>query len=149
MLDAWGLGEHAKLVLTEHGIRPPRQTGFSHQALDEHKRALALAMVRLFTPQEIRAKSLANLNRWKSQGTTVSAYDEWRGLIAKNIGDRTEWLVNLPPGADWSVSDYLSDRHTERLHPHSGAADRPLAGLQQRPLRHHFRSRVREHALNP
>lgn len=93
MLDAWGLGEHDKLVLTEHGIRPPRQTGFSHQALDEHKRALALAVVRLFTPQEIRAQSLANLHRWKNQGTTVSAYDEWRDLIER--GDDAELFAAM------------------------------------------------------
>ena len=75
MLDAWGLGEHDKLVLTEH------------------KRALALAVVRLFTPQEIRAQSLANLHRWKNQGTTVSAYDEWRDLIER--GDDAELFAAM------------------------------------------------------
>jgi antitoxin component of MazEF toxin-antitoxin module len=93
MLDAWALGEHDKLELTERGIRPPRQTSFSHQALDEHKRTLALAVVRLFTPQEIRAQSLANLHRWKRQGTWVSAYDEWNNLIER--GDDGELFAAM------------------------------------------------------
>jgi antitoxin component of MazEF toxin-antitoxin module len=88
MLDAWGLGEHDNLELTERGIRAPKHTGFLHQELDEHKRALALAVVRLFTPQEIRAQSLANLHRWKHQGTWVSAFDEWQDLIER--GDDAE-----------------------------------------------------------
>lgn len=81
LLDAWGLGEGDTLELTEHGIRPGKRQGFSSQALDELKRALALAVVRRFTPREIRAQSLANLHRWKSQGVWVSAYDEWQELI--------------------------------------------------------------------
>lgn len=55
MLDRWGLGEGDALELTGRGIRPPGNPGLSHERLDEHKRALALAVVRRFTPQEIRA----------------------------------------------------------------------------------------------
>lgn len=83
MLDRWGLGEGDTLELTERGIRPPSGAGFSHHELDELKRALALAVVRRFTPAEIRAQSLANLHRWKSQGAWVSAYDEWQDLIER------------------------------------------------------------------
>jgi antitoxin component of MazEF toxin-antitoxin module len=83
MLDAWELGEGDALELTERGIRPPTRAGFSHQALDELKRTLAIAVVRRFTPQEIRAQSLANLHRWRNQGTWVSAYDEWQHLIER------------------------------------------------------------------
>jgi len=84
-LEAWGLGAGDSLELTERGIRPVR-AGSSHAALDELKRSLALAVVRDFTPREIRAQSLANLHRWKSQGTWVSAYDEWTQLM-KKAGD--------------------------------------------------------------
>jgi len=83
VLDTWELGEGDSLELTERGIHPPSRSAFSHQALDEHKRTLALAVVRRFTPQEIRAQSLANLHRWKRQGTWVSAYDEWQELIER------------------------------------------------------------------
>jgi antitoxin component of MazEF toxin-antitoxin module len=83
VLDAWGLREGDALELTGRGIRPPPRSGRSHQFLDELKRALALAVVRRFTPQEIRAQSLANLHRWKSQGTWVSAYDEWQALMER------------------------------------------------------------------
>jgi hypothetical protein len=41
----------------------------------------AAAVVRDFSPQEIRAQSLANLYRWKNQGTWTSAYDEWTEIL--------------------------------------------------------------------
>lgn len=83
VLDHWALGEGDTLELSERGIRPPANTGLSHERLDQHKRALALAVVRRFTPQEIRAQSLANLHRWKRQGAWVSAYEEWQELIER------------------------------------------------------------------
>lgn len=49
--------------------------------LDELKRSLSLAVIRRCTPQEIRAQALANLHRWKTQGTWVSAYDEWTEIL--------------------------------------------------------------------
>lgn len=81
MLTTWGVGEGDTLELTERGIRPGTPPGLSHEVLDELKRSLALAVVRRFTPQEIRAQSQANLHRWKKQGTWVSAYDEWTQLM--------------------------------------------------------------------
>jgi hypothetical protein len=47
----------------------------------ELKRSLSLAVVRDFSPREIRAQSLANLHRWKSHGTWISAYDEWTEIL--------------------------------------------------------------------
>ena len=41
---------------------------------------LLLAVVRSFTPTEIRAQMLANLHRWKAQGTWGPAYDEWQAI---------------------------------------------------------------------
>ena len=83
-LAAWGVGEGDALDLTERGIRPAAQgTGFSHRTLDELKRSIALAVLRRFTPREIRAQILGNLYRWKSQGTWVPAYDEWRALASR------------------------------------------------------------------
>jgi antitoxin component of MazEF toxin-antitoxin module len=93
VLRTWGLAEGDSLELTESGIRPPPRTGFSQQKLDELKRELALAVVRHFTPREIRAQSLANLYRWKRQGVWVSAYDEWRELIER--GDDGEMYAAM------------------------------------------------------
>lgn len=42
---------------------------------------MAVAVVRDFPPQQIRAQSLANLHRWKQQGTWVSAYGEWLQIL--------------------------------------------------------------------
>jgi len=56
----------------------------AHQELDELKRLLALAVVRQFTPREIRAQGLANLYRWKKQGSWVSAYDECEAILSRD-----------------------------------------------------------------
>jgi len=92
VLDRWGLGEGDTLELSERGIRPP-DPALSHERLDQIKRALALAVVRRFTPREIRAQSLANLHRWKKQGAWVSAYEEWQELIER--GDDGELFAAM------------------------------------------------------
>src|ERR1700722_1523159 len=94
VLEVWGIGEGDHLELTERGIRPPARGGLSHQALDELKRSLALAVVRGFTPREIRAQMLANLHRWKKQGTWGPAYIEWEN-IAQSDDDGMLFSVML------------------------------------------------------
>ena len=81
LLDAWGVREGDHLEITERGLRPPKARVSAQQRLDELKRELAVAVVRGFSPREIRAQSLANLHRWKRQGTWVSAYDEWQRIL--------------------------------------------------------------------
>ena len=81
VLAEWGLGEGDSLDLTADGVRPPRSSGLSQAEIDALKRTIALAVVRQFTPEEIRAQSLANLHRWKKQGSWVSAYDEWQSIL--------------------------------------------------------------------
>jgi len=82
-LDAWGVGEGDALELTEGSIRPAARRRSSHDALDDLKRSIALAVVQRFTPREIRAQTLANLHRWRRQGAWVSAYDEWEGIATR------------------------------------------------------------------
>lgn len=93
-LDTWGLKEGDALELTERGLRPPARGGFTHQELDEHRRAVALAVVRNFTPREIRAQILANLHRWKRQGVWGAAYREWQE-IAQGEDDGELFAVML------------------------------------------------------
>jgi antitoxin component of MazEF toxin-antitoxin module len=83
VLIEWGVGEGDALELTQGGIAPPARGGRSHLMLDELKRLLSLAVVRHFSPQEIRAQSIANLYRWKRQGTWVSAYDHWTEILQR------------------------------------------------------------------
>src|ERR1700730_12025237 len=80
-LDSWGLGEGDFLELTERSIRPRASSILSVEILDEHKRKLAVAVASLFTPNLIRAHSLANLHRWRRNGVWVSAYDEWKEIM--------------------------------------------------------------------
>jgi hypothetical protein len=49
--------------------------------LDELKRLTAVAVLEEATMAAIRAKSLANLDRWNANGVWVSAHDEWRALM--------------------------------------------------------------------
>jgi antitoxin component of MazEF toxin-antitoxin module len=81
VLTEWGVGEGDALELTQRGIAPAAPKGRSHLMLDELKRSLSLAVVRHYLPREIRAQSLANLYRWKSQGTWISAYDQWTEIL--------------------------------------------------------------------
>lgn len=84
VLQTWGVGEGDHLELNGDRLRPAASgPGFSHEALDELKRSIALAVIRRFTVREIRAQILANLHRWKQQGAWVSAYDEWQRLAVQ------------------------------------------------------------------
>ena len=81
LLDAWGLGEGAKLKAGPGGIHPDRSTLNAQEALDRLKRAIAVEVVRRHSPEDIRRHSLANLARWKSKGAWSDAYEEWRGIL--------------------------------------------------------------------
>lgn len=127
-LEAWGIGEGDALELTERGIYPATKgAGLSHNALDELKRSIALAVVRRFTPREIRAQILANLHRWKSQAMWVSAYDEWQdlarreddgALFAAMLG-RDECAVRLRQSMPFV--GLLAQEEVRRLHEEAAA----------------------------
>ncbi len=126
-LGAWGLGDGDMLELTERGIRPGARAGLSHQALDELKRSIALAVVRQFTPREIRAQILANLHRWRGLGAWVSAYDEW--LDIANRGDDGELFAAMLGRDDNATRlrqsmpfvGLLSQEEVRRLHEEAAA----------------------------
>lgn len=83
VLGAWGVGEGDELDITDQGVCPRRKGGLPPRVLDGLKRSIALAVVRDFTPAQIRAQILANLHRWWKQGVWVSAYDEWRDIARR------------------------------------------------------------------
>jgi antitoxin component of MazEF toxin-antitoxin module len=121
-LQAWGLGEGDHLELSGRGIRPASAAGLSHDVLDELKRSISLAVVKNFTPREIRAQILANLHRWKNQDVWVSAYDEWQEiarreddgeLFAAMLG-RDENAVRLRQSMPYV--GLLSQEEVKRLH---------------------------------
>jgi hypothetical protein len=109
-------------MLTARGIKPVARRGLSHEALDELKRSIALAVVRQFTPREIRAQILANLHRWRRQGAWVSAYDEWQDIAAR--GDDGELFAAMLGRDDNAVRlrqsmpfvGLLSQADVRRLH---------------------------------
>jgi antitoxin component of MazEF toxin-antitoxin module len=122
VLESWGVGEGDELELTARGIHPVARRGLSHEALDELKRSIALAVVRQFTPREIRAQILANLHRWRRQGAWVSAYDEWQDIVAR--GDDGELFAAMLGRDDNAVRlrqsmpfvGLLSQADVRRLH---------------------------------
>lgn len=79
-LETWAVGEGDDLKLDPRGIRPPSM--LSAATLDRLKHSIALETVRRFSTQQIRAKILGNLHRWKAKGSWVSAYDEWKAIAA-------------------------------------------------------------------
>jgi antitoxin component of MazEF toxin-antitoxin module len=93
-LDAWGVREGDHLELSERDIRPRPRGGFTHEELDEHKRRIAAAVASGFTANHIRARSLANLHRWRANGVWVSAFDEWQRLL-ENADDGELFAVLL------------------------------------------------------
>ncbi len=105
VLDSWGVGEGDELELTERGLRPAPRAGLSHGALDELKRSIALAVVRQFTPREIRAQILANLHRWRRQGAWVSAYDEWSEIAVRGDEDHREVAAGVDPRSGLQPGD--------------------------------------------
>ena len=126
-LESWGVGEGDHLELGVRGIRPAQRAGLSHDTLDELKRSIAVAVVRGFTLREIRAQILANLHRWKRQGTWVSAYDEWRelaqqgddgALFAAMLG-RDENAVRLRQSMPFV--GLLSQEQVKKLHEEAAA----------------------------
>lgn len=65
-LSLWGVGEGDALELTDSGIAPGTATRNKQVQLDRMKRLIALEVLRRRTLQEIRARSIANLERWKA-----------------------------------------------------------------------------------
>ena len=80
-LQNWGVGEGDYLELSERGIRPASKSGALHAMLDELKRKLASEVVSRFTPNLIRAHSLANLSRWRKNGVWGPVYAEWQEVL--------------------------------------------------------------------
>jgi antitoxin component of MazEF toxin-antitoxin module len=80
VLERWNVREGEALELGEASITPAR-AGLSKADLDELRLERSLQIVRRFTPREIRAKGLANLHRWKSQGSWGKVYDEWEEIL--------------------------------------------------------------------
>jgi antitoxin component of MazEF toxin-antitoxin module len=127
MLDAWDVGEGDALELTERSIQPSVRPGLSHRVLDELKRSIAFAVVRQFTPREIRAQILANLHRWRGQGAWVSAYDEWQGIAER--GDDGELFAAMLGRDDNATRlrqsmpfvGLLSQKEVRRLHEEAAA----------------------------
>jgi hypothetical protein len=76
--------------LSDHNLRPPPLRS-AQQKLDELKRSLSLEVIKTCTPAQIRAQSLANMFRWKSQGTWNSVYEEWTDIC--NRGHDGELLA--------------------------------------------------------
>ena len=80
-LEAWGVKEGDSLELVGRAIRPLRSHSDAQQTLDELMRRLAVAVTSRCTANQIRAQSLANLQRWRSNGAWVSAYEEWQQIL--------------------------------------------------------------------
>ncbi|CAN7656557.1 hypothetical protein [Massilia sp. LjRoot122] len=95
------LGPRARRLVTISGVtvalgdtreRPNPQT-----LLDAKKLASAVRVVQCCTVDEIRRKSLENIERWNSKGTWVSAHDEWRALMEHGTDEE---IIAVMTGTD-------------------------------------------------
>lgn len=93
VLERWRRREGDFLELAGDAIRPCRSRVGTHDALDDLKHKLALLVIERCSAQRIRAQSLANLHRWKSRGSWVSAYDEWQAILER--GDDGELFAAM------------------------------------------------------
>lgn len=80
----------------------------SHLALDAIKHRIACEVLARFTIAEIKTRSLANIERWRNNGTGGPAYDEWERLasdpddskmiaVMQGTGDYSNQLRQSPP----------------------------------------------------
>ena len=83
LLAAWGTGEGALLEAGEAGIWPRRRRAHGQAELDELKRRIAIEVVALHRPEEIRRSALANLAKWKASGAWCGAYEEWQAILER------------------------------------------------------------------
>ncbi len=80
------------VALGDNKVRPNQQT-----LLDAKKLASAKRVVQCCTVDQIRRKSLENIKRWSSNGTWVSALDEWRLLMERGTDQE---VVAMMTGTD-------------------------------------------------
>lgn len=66
---------------------PPRAAPNAQVALDTAKHRLSCAVLARFPLDEIRQRSIENIERWRANGVTGGAYDEWMAIIGAS-GDR-------------------------------------------------------------
>ncbi len=118
LLDAWGVREGGILEANNGGIWPSGRKAHGHAELDELKRRISLEVLARHKPEDIRRRSLDNLDRWKKSGAWCSAYDEWRkilergsdqALYAAMVGadERGNRLRQSPPYAGMLPRDVL------------------------------------------
>ncbi|NIA56197.1 hypothetical protein HAV22_21425 [Massilia sp. TW-1] len=64
-----------------------------HEQLDKLKLLTATAVLQEVDMATIRARSLANLDRWNAKGTWVSAHDEWRALMTSGTDEEVKAVM--------------------------------------------------------
>ena len=63
--------------------------------LDALKRALATAIVDSFPMDTIRQYSLANIERWNSQGVQSTIYEEWKMILLAETNEELRATITV------------------------------------------------------
>lgn len=85
--------------------------------LDKKKLETAKAVLRAHRLSVIRQKSLANLDRWESNGVWVSAHDEWRALMRDGSDEQ---IIAVMTGEDETAN------RLRQSPPYTGLLPRPF-----------------------
>lgn len=82
--------QEEQVVITFHGrphVRMLSTFGIRQKELDREKHELACKVIEHYSLEEIRRRSLENLDRWSKNGVTPLVYKEWEALL-KNGSDQ-------------------------------------------------------------
>lgn len=74
-------GKPTVYVVSKADFERLRSPFSDHGNLDRIKFRIATEVVARFPLDQIRHKSLANLDRWAAKGVTGQVYDEWRAIL--------------------------------------------------------------------
>ena len=85
---------------------PPRSSRSAHRQLDELKRLLALAVVRQFTPREIRAQSLAAMLGRDEDSNRLRQSPPYVGLLSRDEVKRLNEAGRTHPSTTLDFGDH-------------------------------------------
>jgi hypothetical protein len=84
---------HARALCLVYKTRSLRNQNNGHRRLDEMKLLFAKYTLASFDLPTIRKHSLANLARWKAQGTWNSGYTEWERLMSRGSNQEIIFMM--------------------------------------------------------
>lgn len=100
MLDQRTWLGYSQSAIAEDAMKTFDEKVNPHLALDAIKHRIACEVLARFTIAEIKARSLANIERWRKNGTSGQAYDAWERLACDP--DDSKMIAVMQGTSDYS-----------------------------------------------